>query len=267
MESFELRSVCNSLLNEINQANSKKNIIKLSIDVQVPDRLFGCPIDLSNTLKTLLDYLNTTLVNGIVSIEISLMNHYISEYDLKIGVSGYGLSGTSLAETEAFKTLLAQCVPPIRHKTQENQLHFEFNLPFKADNKSSAVEKLIFDKIRILLVEDNEINAMVFSSFLEDWGCENTLAINGAEAVNLATEHMYDAILMDLHMPILNGFEAIKKIRELNTSIPIIALTASTSEEDIKKAMAAGANNYLNKPVSSAQLFQVLSKYLSLSHS
>ena len=110
-------------------------------------------------------------------------------------------------------------------------------------------------------MEDNEINALIFSSFLEEWGCETTVIQNGAEAISQMHEARYDIILMDIHMPILNGNLATKKIREFS-EVPIIALTDSVEEKDMQDAIEAGANDFLVKPVSSRQLFHVLEKYL-----
>ena len=81
--------------------------------------------------------------------------------------------------------------------------------------------------------------------------------MNGEEPLLISQEQAFDLILMDIHMPVLDGNEAIRRIRTQNREIPIIALTASTLESDIREALENGANDYLLKPVASKTLFSV----------
>jgi len=114
---------------------------------------------------------------------------------------------------------------------------------------------------KILMAEDNETNALVFSSFLEDWNCLVTIVTNGEDAVAKVREDVFDLVLMDIYMPKMNGTQAIEAIRLFNPSIPIIVLTASTLEQDIRASIAVGANNFLLKPISSSQLKSMVEKY------
>jgi PAS domain S-box-containing protein len=103
----------------------------------------------------------------------------------------------------------------------------------------------------ILLAEDNQANIVTFSSYLEAKGYRILLATDGQQAIELTKLHHPDLILMDIQMPVINGFEAIKQIR-LNpdlVDIPIIALTALAMESDRERCLAAGANEYLSKPI------------------
>jgi CheY-like chemotaxis protein len=127
---------------------------------------------------------------------------------------------------------------------------------------SAVVEELRpFANKSILLAEDNDLNALVFVSFIEEWGCQITKAANGLEAVATAGSADFDLILMDIHMPEMSGNEAIWRIRQFNKNIPIIALTASSLKRDITSSLEAGANDFLLKPVSSHQLKKMLVKY------
>ena len=111
---------------------------------------------------------------------------------------------------------------------------------------------------RILLVEDNEINQMVMQEQLEGLGCEVTIASNGKEAIMFALRGRFDAILMDLQMPVMDGFEATKTIRKLDLDTPIIAVSAAVMPEDIEQAMLSGMNTHIAKPASKEALAQVL---------
>ena len=261
MENFELRPACNELIAELKDLESRKNIVKVSVDIQLPERYSGNPDELFHALRALSGYLARVLVNGLINIEISLHTIQNKTVNLLIKLSGQGVIRPMEKDKKNVNAFIKGASLKISHKEQKQQINFGFHYSLQATDGTKADQQLPFANKRVLIAEDNEINAMVFSSFLDEWGCEHELAINGAEAVSLAHDKVFDAILMDIHMPILNGNQATRKIREFST-IPIIALTASTQENDIKEAVEAGANDYLLKPISSAHLFQVLCKYL-----
>jgi len=104
---------------------------------------------------------------------------------------------------------------------------------------------------RILLVEDNEMNRDMLSRRLERKGHQVLLAINGQQALNAATAEKPDLILMDMSLPVMDGWEATRRLKaeEQTKSIPIIALTAHAMAEDERKAREAGCDDYDTKPV------------------
>jgi CheY-like chemotaxis protein len=117
--------------------------------------------------------------------------------------------------------------------------------------------------VKLLLVEDNEINQEVASTMLQKVGIEVSIANNGEEAVEKykAQQEWYDLILMDLQMPIMSGYDATKLIREFDKEIPIVALTAAAMVEDKQKVIEAGMNDHLSKPINSDELYGVITKY------
>jgi CheY-like chemotaxis protein len=116
---------------------------------------------------------------------------------------------------------------------------------------------------RLLLVEDNAINRQIVLAYLRrGGGLIIEVAENGQEAVDRFRQATYDLILMDLQMPIMDGYEATRLIRELDQQVPIIALTANAFQEDVEKTRAVGMNEHLIKPLDLAQLRAVLMKYL-----
>jgi polar amino acid transport system substrate-binding protein len=117
---------------------------------------------------------------------------------------------------------------------------------------------------QILLVEDNTINQMVICALLEQRGLEIFVAGNGQEGVDefTANPDKYDLILMDIQMPVMDGFAATRHIRALDRDIPIIAITANAMKEDLEKTLEAGMNAHLNKPVAVEQLHALLLQYL-----
>jgi PAS domain S-box-containing protein len=121
---------------------------------------------------------------------------------------------------------------------------------------------------QLLLVEDNEINQQVAKEILESAGLNVALATNGQEAVNAVKENEYDAVLMDVQMPVMDGYTATRKIRELEAEasgqkpIPIIAMTAHAMAGDEDKSLQAGMNGHVTKPIDPEQLFATLQKWI-----
>ena len=149
-----------------------------------------------------------------------------------------------------------------------------FSLEMGVKNWGEKIEPIVVEKnrsflntlqgVQILLVEDNEVNQLVASMMLEKVGIEVTIASNGQEGVDtyLANPEKFDLILMDLQMPILSGYDATKKIREHNKTIPIIALTAAAMIEDKQKALEAGMDDHLSKPIEKEKMYQTIEGFV-----
>jgi CheY-like chemotaxis protein len=120
--------------------------------------------------------------------------------------------------------------------------------------------------VRVLLAEDNEVNLFLTQSLMENWGFTVDTAVNGQEAVDLASQTVYDVILMDIQMPELNGIDATRMIRNLadhqKANMPIIALTANAFPEDYKHYLSNGMNDYLSKPYKENALFRKIAANL-----
>ena len=116
---------------------------------------------------------------------------------------------------------------------------------------------------KILVVEDVDVNRDLVVQLLED-DYEVIEAVNGEEAVALAEKERPDLILMDLSLPVMDGWEATRQIKSNDDlkSVPIIALTAHAMKGDEDKAKAAGCNDYMTKPIDDDELFAKLAKYL-----
>ncbi|MGD9971713.1 MAG: response regulator [Desulfatirhabdiaceae bacterium] len=135
----------------------------------------------------------------------------------------------------------------------------------KIRDKGMAGEEL--EKIygaRVLLVEDNEINQQVAKEMMEQAGLTVSVANNGKEAVEMIQCGGYDAVLMDIQMPVMGGFEATRKIREDEqfTGLPIIAMTAHAMAGDREKSLEAGMNDHVTKPIDPDDLFSALVRWI-----
>ncbi len=194
-----------------------------------------------------------------------------SDTSRKFGGTGLGLSITKkLVELQGGKIWVDS------QKGQGSQFHFtiayatssEQLIPPKADADAPAFSTTQLEGIRILLAEDNAFNALVAQEELGD-AIENVqidVVENGAIAVEKLKTNEYDLVLMDVQMPIMNGYEATQRIRLSNKSyqhIPIIAMTANVLEEEVERCFAAGMDDFIGKPFDTQELLQKMQRLLS----
>ena len=122
---------------------------------------------------------------------------------------------------------------------------------------------------RILVVEDNELNMEIACELLEEAGFTVESAVNGREAVRMVAisqKGYYDAILMDVQMPVMDGYEATSRIRSMqdldHAGIPIVAMTANVFEEDMRKCLEAGMDAFIPKPIETEKVIRILTPVL-----
>jgi CheY-like chemotaxis protein len=117
---------------------------------------------------------------------------------------------------------------------------------------------------KILLVEDNEMNRDMLSRRLERKGFEVVIAVDGQAGINMATSESPDLILMDLSLPVIDGWEATRQIKAdpVTHTIPVIALTAHAMADDEQKALEAGCDDYDTKPINLKRLLEKIEKFL-----
>jgi CheY-like chemotaxis protein/HPt (histidine-containing phosphotransfer) domain-containing protein len=118
---------------------------------------------------------------------------------------------------------------------------------------------------RVLVVEDNQVNQVVATRFLERHGCSVTVANNGAEGVKAYEAGQFDLVFMDMQMPVMDGLTATRKIRDFEgwrSRTPIVALTANAMMGQAERCLAAGMDGFLTKPIDSGRLREVLQQYL-----
>lgn len=149
---------------------------------------------------------------------------------------------------------------------------FFFELPYRTveqreeenPKRDSESAKLALANLRVLVAEDNQINQKLIWQIFKRWGLEPTLTNNGKEAVEAYKKQAFDLILLDLQMPVMDGFEALKLIRQLSqdgqTPIRVIALTADVLSETRQKVAASGFDGFLAKPYKREELRQLLQR-------
>ncbi|WP_341210051.1 hybrid sensor histidine kinase/response regulator [Alteromonas stellipolaris] len=121
-----------------------------------------------------------------------------------------------------------------------------------------------FQKTRVLLAEDNDINVEVITAMLNSTNLQILRVANGNDAIHKLSQQSFDAILMDIQMPEMDGYEATRVIRhQMNGTLPIIALTANAMQQDIDACLNAGMDDHVSKPIRKEKLLEVLDKYLN----
>lgn len=146
----------------------------------------------------------------------------------------------------------------------ENNIKAEKEIGIDSNGvNNKKFEELLKDK-RILVVEDNDINQLVAKDILEQVGVHVNIANNGEEAIKYVNANKFDMVLMDMQMPIMDGYQATKILRESYSSseLPIIAMTANALEGDREKSIECGMNDYISKPIDPEWLFTTLAKWL-----
>jgi PAS domain S-box-containing protein len=136
---------------------------------------------------------------------------------------------------------------------------------FSGGTSSALRHKATRNGVRILVAEDNKVNQRVARAFLEKLGCQVDIVENGREACSALEREAYDLVLMDCHMPVMDGFEAARNIRQMQTGkprTPIIALTAAVLWEERQQCFAAGMDDFLSKPISQLDLERALNNWI-----
>ncbi len=166
----------------------------------------------------------------------------------------------------------------LRKPLRRNELHevlcgviaaiaAETKLSEAADNKSAEMVDTVPLSGHILLAEDNSINQMYMVELMKQLGCTCETVGNGHEAIKAVQQHTYDVVLMDCQMPEMDGFEATRRIRQLEADglvkghLPIVALTANAVKGDRQRCLDAGMDDYLSKPVQKHQVISVLQRF------
>jgi len=179
-----------------------------------------------------------------------------------------GISGGTGLGLAIVKQLVTAQGGNIRVKSKINKgTIFTFTLPFE---KTSAIEEQLIvtedvqglsNNLKVLIVEDVALNQLLMKAILGGFQIVYDIASNGKMAIEMLKNEVYDIILMDLQMPIMNGFEATKYIREtMNISTPIIALTADVTTVDLGKCQKLGLNDYVAKPLDAQVLLRKISE-------
>ncbi len=182
----------------------------------------------------------------------------------KFGGTGLGLSITKELIELMGGTIAVQSAKGVG---TEMTLTFPFRTGSESDLPKSADQSELpageIEGYRVLLVEDNELNQQVATMTLSHFGLKVEVASNGKEAVEILATEAFDIVLMDVQMPIMDGYEASRMIRnELHLEVPIIALTANALKGESDKCLSAGMNDFITKPFDEGTMLKTMAKWL-----
>lgn len=183
----------------------------------------------------------------------------------------FGGTGLGMAITSELVQMMGGSITVNSKKNEGTSIEVQFELPVTASEATDNINHydipLDVLKSRVLLVEDNEFNRQVAGNTLRRYKCDVTEAVNGKEALELLNSSEFDIVLMDLQMPVMDGFEATKHIRNtLKSNIPVIALTANAFKSELDECKLIGMNDYITKPYEEEKLIGTIYKILHPQH-
>lgn len=228
----------------------KENKKFITIEISIEDTGIGIPEEKLDTIFTSFSQASssTTRKYGGTGLGLTISKHLISLQGGSIWVDSQEGKGSKFSFRLAYKkSFSTKQDVKVSSQTTRTNLTFKQNLP---------------ENFRVLLVEDNEINQLFVRTLFDKNKIDIEIANNGKEAIELLVKSKFSIILMDLHMPIMDGYEATRHIRknmeEPIRSIPIIALTAAAIKGEKEKCLAIGMNEYISKPFDAADLFEII---------
>lgn len=290
--SFSLKKRINDVLIALTKsADDRKNKLHMEFDESIPDKLIGDPIKLSQVLINLVGNSVKFTQHGDVFVRVNKLNQTDGKVSLHFEIedNGVGISkkkqksifetfsqaslqinrkfgGTGLG-LSIVKSLLELMGSKIHLESQigkGSKFWFDLNLEISEEtskdgnqtNVSSPVDYAELENKRVLVVEDNKINQMITKKILEKNKMDCMVADNGLDAIEIVKQNTFDIILMDIHMPGISGIEATQRIREYDSELPIIALTAVTIDENLDEFYRAGFNEIIPKPFKTEEFFE-----------
>lgn len=274
-------------------ANDNNNKYILDIDQAIPNDLIGDPTKLSQVFMNLINNALKFTKNGEVKIIAKLhslkketVSIYFEIIDTGIGIPEdkldtifesfsqgsieinrkYGGTGLGLSIVKKLIDILGGKIK-LESKVGQGS-SFSFDLKFKLGKKAAAevaknYDESVFENKKILLVEDNKINQMITQKMLENKKTICEIVENGEDAIEKARNNHYDLILMDVHLPGINGTDATKVIRTFNNKTPIIALTAISLNENREMLLSYGMNDVITKPFEPNNFYEIIAQKLS----
>ena len=294
---YSLRKLISSIQHTLGLNASEKGIyFRCSIDGEIPEVLVGDSTRLSQILNNLVSNAIKFTLTGGVELLAKLVAKTESEATLHFSVSDTGIgipadklpaifdnfSQASADTTRKFggtglglaitKKLLEMQGSAIRVESKVNQGSvFSFTLTVRLPTASQLPAKVAPQKsqplsglqgVRVLVAEDNQMNVVVIQQFLKKWGVTFDIVGNGQLAVEQVQQKVYDLVLMDLQMPVMDGFTAATHLKASHPQLPIIALTASAMLEVKDQVYAVGMDDFVPKPFVPGELYHTIEKHV-----
>lgn len=260
----DVRGLVQSLVrSQESQARTRGITLTSHVEMTVPDNVECDPLRLRQILVSLLSNAIAHTQSTNVSVSVHRDSLGPDGVGLRIVVSGAaapggsaGLGAVSLAVTHAL-------VEKMGGQLWEDHNAVTFAISFPVAGSPATVKPSQPTRsLHVLVVEDDRVNRMVATKLLENHGHRVTSAGDGVEAVELALSLGFDAILMDLDLPRMNGLEATRALRNRGNMTPVVALTGHEREEWTRRCIEVGMDGFLSKPVDEGELMETLASVL-----
>ncbi len=272
------------------KAHEKNLELVCNYDKKIPEVLVGDPVRLQQIIVNLLSNSVKFTLKGKITVSVKLIDETDEKVTIKFSVEDTGIGIKESHTEKVFENfqqataetsrifggtglglaIVKQLVEGqkgtigVQSKLNKGSV-FTFTLDFKKTDAQPIAEPEFLElntdvkNVKILVVEDVELNQLLIKTLLEDFGFECEIASSGKIAIEKLEEMEFDAVLMDLQMPEMNGFEATQYIRNtMKLTIPIIALTADVTTVDLAKCKEIGMDDYISKPVDERILYSKL---------
>ncbi|MBO9200810.1 MULTISPECIES: ATP-binding protein [Niastella] len=296
---FSLRGLVNSIEQMVEQRVHSKGIaLTTSIDSSLPDILEGDPVRLTQIINNLLSNAIKFTERGSISLKITkkeiVSNTVILNIDISdtgIGIEPqklkqifgrfqqaddtitrqYGGTGLGLSIVKDLVDLLKGTISVESAPGTGTAFHLALpyiistqQIPNNLGISEVPLANHVHPNFHILITEDNEANQSLLSHIFKNWNIQFDIANNGLEAIEKLKANEYNMVLMDIQMPVMDGYTAARKIRnELKAPIPIVAMTAHALPGEKEKCLSYGMNDYITKPVKQDQLRALINRFTS----
>jgi PAS domain S-box-containing protein len=294
---FNLRDLTQSLYQSFSfKAKEKGIVFDVEYDERMPFFVKGDSFRLSQVLNNLISNAIKFTREGFVKLKVEMIDRkeatYVTRFsviDSGIGIPEdkldkifeqftqadsdttrlYGGTGLGLSISSRLVELMGSSI--LVSSSPDRGSDFHFTLVLQHGHKtdaSTATTKIVpksneqFRNKVILLAEDNVFNANIARRFITGWGAQLEIVVDGRQALEFVARRKYDLILMDVQMPVLDGFACTRKIRKHFKDVPIIAITASPKNEIIHEIMSCGMNDFVSKPFKPNELRTKLLEWL-----
>ena len=283
-----------------NRIHAKKLKYQCNIDPELANWYLGDSLRIRQVLTNLIDNAVKFTPSGKITLDCKVVKNTKDYSEIKIEVKDTGIGISDVQQSAIFNrfvqadgstsrkfggTGLGLSICQQLTKLMDGDIGFESKIDkgttfwivltlkkLSLSQAESLTNKYLKSEIKpidatILVADDNQINQMVVQGMLEMYGIHVDLVDDGSQALKAILEKQYDMILMDCHMPIMDGYEATQKIRQLADKnlkeINIVAVTASAMQGDKEKCLQSGMNDYLSKPIEFDSLHEILNRYLT----
>jgi CheY-like chemotaxis protein len=289
---FSMRDNFSQLTKSLRLRAEEKGLsFEWKLDEQIAPRLLGDIHRLNQIITNLIGNAIKFTPQGKVQLEITQVSESNDAQDIRFSVVDTGIGIAAERQTAVFQAFSQEDNSTTRkyggtglglsisrrivemmggHLTLTSEKNvgtiFTFQIQFKKANSEAPIAKEFNPDLQgslILLVEDNKVNQFLANALLTSWKAKVDISEDGQDAIDRLKEKEYDLVLMDLQMPIMDGFEATEHIREvLKSNVPIIGLSANALNGERERSMERGMNDYVSKPFQPEMLYEKIHGFI-----